>query len=184
MEEGEGTLISCIFARSNHPFYHSSQQLLYGIILPRFTDSGQAEWLQRCISVSRQILGYSLGIVRLTRLLSLTKLDLLLYFKNSSIFLLQDIQLSVNSLLLLRDQKNMHDSSPLSVFGGSEEKTRNRSDQIQVYPSSPDFTVSPSACDYFTTHSSSICSVCYKLIPFLVILKKIPLCASLQGSEL
>lgn len=96
-------------------------------------------------------------------------------------FFLQDIQLSVNSLLLLRDQNNMHGSSPLSVFGGSEEKTRNRSDQIQVYPSSPNFTVSPSACEYFTTHS---CSVCHKLIPFLVVLKKIPLCASLQGSEL
>lgn len=51
----------------------------------------------------------------------------------------------------------MHDSSPLSAFGGSEEKTRSRSDQIQIYPSSPSFTVSPSVCECFTAYSSSIC---------------------------
>lgn len=88
----------------------------------------------------------------------------------------------MNSLLLLRDQKTTHDSSHLSLFGGSEEKTGNRSDQIQIYPSSPDFTVSPSA--YFATYSLNICSMCYELIPFLVVLKKIHLCAFLQGCEL
>lgn len=58
---------------------------------------------------------------------------------------------------LLRDQKTMRDSSPLSAFGESEEKTRNRSDQIQIYPSSSAFILSPSACGCFAAYSSSIC---------------------------
>lgn len=92
----EGTLISCIFARCNHPFYHSSQQSFYGIILPHFTDSGRAEWLQRCISVSRQIQsGHRVPVISYTCCF----ISSILAF-----FFLQDIQLPVTSLL--RDQKN------------------------------------------------------------------------------
>lgn len=139
----EGPSIFCISARSNHPFYHSSQQSLYGIILPRFTDSGQAEWLQRCISFQTNTGIQSGQHVPVINYIYCFISNILAFFP------LQDIQFSVNSLL--RDQKATHDSSLLSVFGESEEKTRNGSDQIQIYPSSPVFTVSPSVCDCFTT---------------------------------